>query len=182
MRRALLVCLMLLTAALAHADMVEIKGEGFINGTIESENETEIVFKGAKGDVRTLSRKDVLFMERQAEMPLSKKLALKTEGVIKRIAPPAAAGKAADPKQKAKSGNSASSGTPGGGVAAEALRAMAKAQSNAVRVQRQAEKALREAEGGYGDETLLKPDARKGKFGSLSSESDFGPSQKSKKE
>ena len=51
----------------AYADILEVKGEGFVNGKIVSENDREVTFKNSAGQVRVLKRSDILFVEKEDE-------------------------------------------------------------------------------------------------------------------
>ena len=170
MKPLLLAFSALFICSTASADMVEIKGEGFFNGTIESEDKDQVTFKDAGGKVRTLAKSDVLFMERQAEASAEKKAAIKAGQALKKIAaekaavkgPSAPANKkpaAAKKKEPAGSSSRASSG----GDATGAIRAMARAQRAVAANQARMEKALREGDS-LAEE---KKDRGKGRFSSL---------------
>lgn len=51
----------------ASADMIEIKGKGFLNGTIVSQDADHVVFKDSKEGLHDVPMKDVSFLERQKE-------------------------------------------------------------------------------------------------------------------
>ena len=160
MRPGLFVLSLLLLATAASADMVEIKGEGIFNGTIESEDKDQVTFREANGKLRTLARKDVLFMERQTDSPAPQKAVLKANEALKKIVP---VKKKSPPVKKKKS--SGSSSAKGSGDSTGALRAIAQAQRAVNENNARVEKNLRD--GDAIAEAKEKKDAHKGKFGSL---------------
>ena len=163
MRRILLPLALFFICVNASADMVEIKGEGFYNGTIESEDQDQVTFKDASGKVRAVAKKDITFLERQTEAPPEKKALLKAGQVLKKTvaektpvtkSPSSAVKKKATPANKKEST---------GGDATGALRAIARAQKAVDANNARAEKALRE-----GDSLEeKKKDPKKGRFSSL---------------
>lgn len=74
-RRSVFFLAGILVAGPVHADMIELKDEGILNGTVLSRNEQETKFKDGKGKVRVIANKNILFMER--EDPRQKKAAEK---------------------------------------------------------------------------------------------------------
>ena len=52
---------------LGFADIVEVKGEGIMDGKVISEDEKEIQFKDSYGKTRTINKKNVVFMEKEKE-------------------------------------------------------------------------------------------------------------------
>ncbi len=64
-RLALASCLTMLVCNPARADIVEIRGEGYVNGEIVSQDDKEVQFKDNKGKLRVLSKKDVLYLEKE---------------------------------------------------------------------------------------------------------------------
>ncbi len=52
---------------IAHADMIETKRDGVINGKILSENNQELKFKDAKGQMRVFKKQDVIFQEKEKD-------------------------------------------------------------------------------------------------------------------
>ena len=54
-----------LIPAVVHADMVEVKDLGIMNGTIVSEDKDQMKFKDAKGKMHTFKMKDVTFQEKE---------------------------------------------------------------------------------------------------------------------
>ncbi len=148
----------------ASADMVEIKGEGFFNGTIESEDKDQVTFKDADGKVRTLARKDILFMERQTETPPAQKALLKAGQAIKKIAPDKSAATSPTAPAKIKVAPvQKKESSSGGADATGALRVMSKARESIRESNARVEQALREGN----SEAEVKKDPKKGHFASL---------------
>ena len=90
MRRtaALALVIVCLTPALSRADIFEIKGEGYINGKVVSEDEKEITIKDGHGDVRKLRKSDVIYMEKEApkkSVPIADQWRQAKEAVKKKI-------------------------------------------------------------------------------------------------
>ena len=67
MKKRFFICLFFVLCAprMAAADILEVKGEGFVNGKIVSENDQELTFKNTAGQVRVLQRSDILFIEKE---------------------------------------------------------------------------------------------------------------------
>ena len=61
----LLSALLIVASSFSYADMVEVKGKGFISGVIVSENDDEIVFKNSYGQVQHFSRSEVTHIEKE---------------------------------------------------------------------------------------------------------------------
>jgi len=162
MRPLLLALSVFFIGSTAYADMIEIKGEGFYNGTIESEDKDQVTFVDATGKARTLARKDILFMERQTEAPPEQKAVIKAGQALKKIVAQKAPAKAPSAPAKKKPAP-AKKKESAGGDATGALRAIAQAERAVAANQARMEKALRE-----GDATAEeKKDPRKGHFSSL---------------
>ena len=164
MRPGLFVLSLLLLTTAASADMVEIKGEGIFNGTIESEDKDQVTFREAGGKLRTLARKDILFMERQTDSPVPQKVIQKASDALKKIVPAKAPAKRPTAPAKKKASSSPSS-AGGGGDSTGALSAIARAQRAVNENNARVEKNLRD--GDAISEAKEKTDAHKGKFGSL---------------
>ncbi len=66
LNRSVPLILMLLTLTIdARAEIIEVRGEGYLNGEIVSETDTEVTFKPAGKEVRTIAKKDVLYTEHE---------------------------------------------------------------------------------------------------------------------
>lgn len=128
--------------------MIEIRGEGFYNGTIESEDKDQVTFQDADGRVRTLAKKDILFMERQAEASPAQKTIQRVTQTPKKVTP-------------VKSSAASSSG---GGATTGGLSAIAKAKESIRESNARVEQALREGD----SERAAKKDSGKGYFSTLS--------------
>jgi hypothetical protein len=67
-RLAAMLALGLLSTA-AHADMIEIKGKGVLNGKVVSQDASEVRFEDTRKNQFVVPRGDVLFLELQKEAP-----------------------------------------------------------------------------------------------------------------
>ena len=66
LNRSVPLILMLLTLTVAaRAEIIEVRGEGYLNGEIVSETDTEVTFKPAGKEVRTIAKKDLLYTEHE---------------------------------------------------------------------------------------------------------------------
>jgi hypothetical protein len=65
--RVVLTALALLSTVVsaAHSDMVELRGEGYLNGEILSEDENMVQFRDSYGNVRSLNKGDILYKEKE---------------------------------------------------------------------------------------------------------------------
>ena len=83
---AVLVC----ATDVAVADMLEVKGKGFLNGKVLEQNDEEIHFKDGKGNVQVFAKADVTYLELQEDKPvsvhLSNDLKEKAEQALKVVA------------------------------------------------------------------------------------------------
>lgn len=60
-----LILLLVTLNTAARAEIIEVRGEGFLNGEIISETETELTFKPAGKEARTIAKKDILYTEHE---------------------------------------------------------------------------------------------------------------------
>lgn len=172
-----------LVPSAAYADMIEIKGKGFLNGTIVSQDADHVVFKDSKGGTHDVRMKDVTFLERQTEKPKAAKLADKAAHWFKKTnveatqpAPaqkPSGSEAIAQARSIASRASAASDASQGitatdamgqSAVAMEMIDLAGQAQANAQVAQARVQNALNAS----GEDSLPKKyDARKGKFGNL---------------
>jgi hypothetical protein len=87
MKRSIVLSLLslFLFPAVLRADVIEVKGEGILNGKVLSRNEKEVKFRDSKGKQHLYPAQDVLYMDADlsSEKPLSEKVKQKAAELLK---------------------------------------------------------------------------------------------------
>ena len=191
MRPGLLAAVLLVSTS-AYADIIEIRGKGFLNGHIVSQDDRQVTFKDSKNNVHVVPRADVSFLEHEEDKPkpltwtqnLAAMFRKFKAGLAPKVAPPLQSRPriASDAGRRTGGGAEAGSAEPASGISATTAMGQSEAAMQMVGLAGQAQahlqvqqarlqKALGDpygintATGSAGEQVY---DARKGRFGTLS--------------
>lgn len=91
MRRRTGLCaavLLYVLAGTARAEILEIKGEGFVNGEITAEDDATVTFKDGRGVVRKIPKSSVLMREEEKKVSVIERIKDKTAEAVKKVSSP----------------------------------------------------------------------------------------------
>lgn len=136
----------LLSAAALHADIIEVRGEGFLNGEVAAETDQELTLKTGDGQTRRIPKSSIIFREGEKKTGVlegaGQKIGSAVGAVAKNLTVPTAAPAKTGAPAKSKRTDSGY-----GSMLAQAQSAQAKADIARAR----AERRLMQAEAGGAD-------------------------------